>query len=306
MKKYTLGFSAFLLIVVLFAGCRSKILETPAITLTELTKIHRVSATTTPSLAAPLQISASSPTPTRLPTLPAPLQRQLFDILGNNGGCELPCFLGLMPGKTNWQDAKDLLGKFLAGPFMPDAPDNLLGPKTYYRFMFTSYESILQGHFQFDVDADNVIQDVILKADYYAEPEWGPYDKHLSKYSVGEVFRSLGEPDLVYVYYSRANLVYSLTIVYENVKLVIEYTGLAKLVDNEQYRLCPNFGDGDVVAMELAVASSSNSIDVKSLIGYPFWEGSSTTEEASGLSLVEFYRLMMQSKEHACFHVRFH
>lgn len=33
-------------------------------------------------------------------------------MLEKNGGCELPCWWGITPGKTSWQDAAHFLGSF--------------------------------------------------------------------------------------------------------------------------------------------------------------------------------------------------
>ena len=40
------------------------------------------------------------PTLAGLPTLSVDQQLKWYKLLKNNGGCELPCFLGLTPGKT--------------------------------------------------------------------------------------------------------------------------------------------------------------------------------------------------------------
>jgi len=64
-------------------------------------------------------IQNSSNTPTLLPSVEAPLPTlsheaayTRFQELLNNGGCRLPCWWGITPGKTTWNDAQRFLQTF--------------------------------------------------------------------------------------------------------------------------------------------------------------------------------------------------
>ena len=71
-----------------------------------------------------------SPTWTPLPTLPLFDARNLVaDLLENNAGCLLPCWWGIVPGETTWQEAYSMLSPIAISfgdydlPDRPDAPD---------------------------------------------------------------------------------------------------------------------------------------------------------------------------------------
>lgn len=63
------------------------------------------SETATPT-ASPSATSVPTPTFTPLPTLAdAQAQAEILDLLKNNAGCKLPCWWGITPGETTWQEA---------------------------------------------------------------------------------------------------------------------------------------------------------------------------------------------------------
>lgn len=66
--------------------------------------------TVTPSPGAP---ASSSPIPSLLSPLPAEqAQRLAIALLDDNAGCQLPCWWGITPGQTSWQDALKFFSQF--------------------------------------------------------------------------------------------------------------------------------------------------------------------------------------------------
>ena len=54
------------------------------------------------------------PTRTPLPTLlPDEAEALVLDLLETNGGCQLPCWWGIMPGETTWEQASHFLTTFM-------------------------------------------------------------------------------------------------------------------------------------------------------------------------------------------------
>jgi hypothetical protein len=67
--------------------------------------------TQTPFSTSPL---TSTPTWTPVPTLSTEEAHVLVqDLLVNNGGCQLPCWWGIVPGETDWNTAKHFLDTFV-------------------------------------------------------------------------------------------------------------------------------------------------------------------------------------------------
>lgn len=74
-----------------------------------------VSHTLTPGSTATLTLTptTASPAIAAEPTLsPAKAETKLLELLHNNGGCRLPCFLGLTPGQTSRQEVVSFLHMF--------------------------------------------------------------------------------------------------------------------------------------------------------------------------------------------------
>ncbi|MEW5941902.1 MAG: hypothetical protein AB1750_19740, partial [Chloroflexota bacterium] len=97
--------------------------------------------------------------------------------------------------------------------------------------------------------------------------------------------------------------VYSMHVVYENLKMVVALTGRGKEIPNRRYSLCPNLGDGDVSFVTIALVAPNDAIDVKTIFGYPFYDNELPLEEVTNLSLEEFYDLILNG-EPACLDVK--
>lgn len=92
----------------------------PAPTLTP--SAPTLTATSTPSptsgptsTVSPTPTSSVTPEPslTPLPTLsPAEAMRLTRGLLEDNSGCRLPCWWGIIPGETSWQEARQFLAPF--------------------------------------------------------------------------------------------------------------------------------------------------------------------------------------------------
>jgi hypothetical protein len=97
----------FMLATISIAGCVGKPVATVTATVVP-TRIPTLTPTSTPTPEPTLTPSPSpSPTPTSIPSLPPDEARLLFlDLLANNGNCHLPCFWGITPGVSSFQEAQ--------------------------------------------------------------------------------------------------------------------------------------------------------------------------------------------------------
>lgn len=143
MKAYiSQACSLFICLALLLGGCTSPTKSSPTITIEPLlptktpttmayqntsipvstqTQTAAPSLTTTPApsetptytLIPTKTCTPPPPTWTPLPTLSAEDANNLLnDLLENNAGCRLPCFWGIIPGKTTWQEAQNFLETF--------------------------------------------------------------------------------------------------------------------------------------------------------------------------------------------------
>jgi hypothetical protein len=97
---------SIVLISILLAGCTDS-------------QIRPINPTSIPTFAMPTSkptitdVSTVTPNVTSVPILPfEEAQRQSTILLQTNNNCQLPCWWGIIPGKTKWQDAFLLLAPF--------------------------------------------------------------------------------------------------------------------------------------------------------------------------------------------------
>ncbi len=288
----------FTLIVV---GCESS--TSPSQSTSLPTRIGITSTLPSPSPSA-TPTPMPKPTHPPIPTMLYDLQDQLYLLLANNGNCELPCFLGITPGKTTWAEAKLLLEAYsINKPIKYDKSNATATNKQYTASIHTTKDIGLDIKIKLDVNEKDIVTHIDFNVTAYHGGSLAFDDRHLSRYSLREVFRRHGKPDAVYLL-PPERAVYAIHIVYEKLKLVIGLTGRAKELSGGGYELCPNLGDGDIPTMEIALASPADTIDVKTLIGFPFWEDLPPFEETSGMNINEFYQLMIGDQQPACFQVK--
>lgn len=128
-------------------------------------------------------VELSSPTP--YPGLEKDeAHARLIELFETNGGCRFPCWWGIVPGKTTWEEVHALLS-----PFMHSDVDQILGrdDDIVYTFSYYSYENVfIEVQTQSDLPVPDVsIQDVP--------------SEYLSNLNLSHIFQTYGMPDGIYI-----------------------------------------------------------------------------------------------------------
>lgn len=248
----------------------------------------------------PISATASS----SFPMLTSDLQEQLYKYLKDNRGCELPCLLGITPGKTSWADAKSFLETYSVNkPIEVDKAASSQDYKVYYAQIQTSKEISLMLRIRLAVDKNDIVQHINFDATSSRGGSYVGDDQHLSRYSLRELFLKHGAPDAVYMKPIKRGI-YSLHVVYDELKIVVGLTGQAKKDVDGKYRVCPNLGEGNPLSLSIALANSSDPIDAKKLLDYPFYESEISLKDAAELNLDAFYILVSSNESPACFEAK--
>ncbi len=110
MKIPNIILSVSLILLTVLSGCAHSI-ENATIPPPATPLLATSSATSVPSFSPlPTYSPTSEFTPTVAPTLPIDqAQVELLEMLSNNGGCQLPCLWGIVPGKSTYQEAQAIL-----------------------------------------------------------------------------------------------------------------------------------------------------------------------------------------------------
>jgi hypothetical protein len=199
------------------------------------------------------------------PTLAFEIQDQLYDALQTNGGCELPCFLGVQPGKTSIQGAFDIFEPYKRGSILPFTFWGMPPIDGYSIFVDTSKDTTLD--FSLDLMASSgIVQGVIVgfhapvRYDVDKNRREDLTDRHLERYGILDLFRHHGIPDEIYItppHTQDTIAAYGIDVIYNHSQIMGMYSGIAKLDKNGIYELCPSIGDGQVGGFMLIVAAPS-------------------------------------------------
>jgi hypothetical protein len=173
--------------------------------------------------------ATGTPTPTStlttVPTLPAEdARKRLLELLANNGDCRLPCLWGITPGKSNNQEARNILlplssiaefppyfdpskvNGILVGVISPLYVEGDLHLNTRVRYIYGDDGAVSSVYFRvLEEDVEKDPRDPsgkswLSKTPIYDSPTFG---KRVEYYSLSHVLSEQGIPDSVMIYIPR-------------------------------------------------------------------------------------------------------
>jgi hypothetical protein len=223
--------------------------------------------------------------------------QNLIELLETNGGCELPCWWGIVPGETNVESIEPT--------FVP------LGFDWYRDYEELNGNTLYSDYIEFSSEA-GVIQTILVyggagEETYDHNEAWRPY-------AILRILERLGTPEQLYVYYPfrfdpGGMQAYRLFMYYPELGVEIDYLGKAKPLDeNPQWaRACPNILETDEINLFLFQPGTvpdylEQTLPESSLGFIPREEGEMPYdlvdwEQATGRSLDEFVRLFTENSE---------
>lgn len=179
--KYTRGW-LLIIIALILTQCNPNSISQNSTNTTQITPSETGTATHRPTLTPTL---TRTPRPTRTPswtpvaTLP-PEQAQslLAELVETNGGCDYPCWWGIVPGETTWANARELL--------LPIASKTYIGKKgSFYNLTFPipngDYSDTIFSH----ITVEDGIVDIIRTNNVY---------------NIFEMLEVFGKPDQIWVH----------------------------------------------------------------------------------------------------------
>jgi hypothetical protein len=323
----------YFFILVLLQSCSSlkfvteteAIIETPQLAISTQSVQNKVISVPTAtgitvSSRTPTFAATSTPTPaptltwTAIPTLNI-LERdqQLRELMKTNGNCSLPCFWGIEPKEDSWPDFKRLLNRLDL-----QIQDNLVQTVRETRIYdeeFALEEPYFQGSLSFFVDADNKVKifgfsgNDLLQAQYYSiKSVMG--DLGVPTY-VGIDLRLGGQKGIpnevsttVFIAYDEAPTEYWLGKPWG----LFYYTGAAHKFGS-RYRFCPDSmgvadpawpPDSFTFTMQPS-QSVMNTDELAEVTGRTFMPFFPDFESATGVSVKEFYKTIIENDEVVCF-----
>ncbi len=186
-------------------------------------------STQTPFLVQSPISRATSVAPTWIPrpTLsPETAQALVLDLLSNNGGCQLPCWWGIMPGKTSWQEARNFLETL--------SPEIITFSSDFYWVAYKNLPlNVSDGAIGagISIDENGVVQ--TISTDIY--------------YPLIEMLQKHGKPDEIWIFADRQTInpeiPFTIALFYSGQGLLAVYEGTA--AKEEKPQICPDRIGGD-------------------------------------------------------------
>lgn len=310
IKKYAFFSCKMMVVLLTLVGCVtpvSTLPPQPSATLSP-TFLPSPSLTETPS-STPVPMPS---TPTSVPTL-SPVQEQRMKESLQAGGCKLPCYLGITPGKTTLSEARTILenlGASYRGEYKRKLDDGIEYP---YAFVVSGRAgmdetprpdgSIVAIYHSVSLITNNDIVQIIQVGAGTAGPGVSTensiekFREYWSRYMAREIFLQMGPPDQIY-----ADVIdpqwppngRTLFMVYEKRGAVIELYGTGR-----ENNICPQGSEAHFINLRLSLYDPNTKLSIYSNgrtskdLGMPI-------EEAIGVNTKEFYNRVV-SDPSVCF-----
>ena len=210
-----------------------------------------------------------------------------------NGGCKLPCFLGINPGKTTWRNSRQILD-----PFAPAYS------YTYVTLFDATHNVDMGMTFILAPDEDNPTSKVErIEASLTAENMGADsyYARMFETYLPASVMTFLGEPSQVWVKIrsSSGDLAtlgpepeYFLVLFYDQLGFAVQYQWkVEELI--WKWKLCPD--KGTIIILYIATLEKSYSIE-EILLAPPYY----SLEQATDMDVDTFYDTFKDASSQAC------
>jgi len=241
----------------------------------------------------PTKTQTSLPVWIPLPTLtPNDAEKLVRDLLINNGGCRLPCWWGINPGETSWQEANQFLVTF-ATKIEQGTSGVIVENGTTYDV--TDY-SVIYDNNEIVVSVGLFIRDDIVNTIYAGS------DITTSNYQVDQLLSEYGKPDKVliktYTNTPGLGLPFRLVLFYKDYKILAFYEFEAQIEGN-YLRGCPQrtnpwlrLGQADKKwtdeAIDLAISGPDSPNPLRPL------------EEVTNMSIDDFYETFKNPESKSC------
>ena len=241
---------------------------------------------------------------------------RLIDMLNTNQDCDVPCWLGIKPGKTSWETARDLflsLGKSLA--IYSDNTLNLGGVRRvalFGRHDPYPFEYMLEHEIY---EYGGLVSLIGARAQMFGGQPFGELLQDWTRYTANHTLARYGVPSEVLLHYwsDDPDSPYTVGLVYERDGVLVEYEGQVKLLP--EYNLDNSVQVGQAVicldedhinGINVWVRSpwgSTAMSDVFKQLGGNFpkhFNSTPTLEEATGMSLEVFYEKFLEPRPEIC------
>lgn len=232
------------------------------------------------------------------------------ELLKTNGGCNLPCWWGIKPGETSWREA-ELFLRYL-GTTIKET--KLESGAPYYGALLNPKIPEFSLGFVVHERQEGILDTIFVGGNHGSTQNQRDFEAFWEPYSPKEIVRKYKIPSRVLLRASGAggpgnfgSKGYILWIFYDELGFVIRYDG--KVADLPVYHICPELkvGADDIDRIGMTLQYPDNPLPLEWGDGIltislsPGLPPILPIQEAARISLENFYKLLAQNDEPACF-----
>ena len=240
--------------------------------------------------------------------LPEAREAYVLTILETNKGCDLPCFLGITPGESKWEDLRSLVS-----PVYPEenfAPNNNgiyiapfsfnPGNKTYLEITFFGPEALIE-----QIMVDGRIYPSTNRLNYNPA-----FAQVMEQYSLKNTLKRFGVPAQIFLFVHghfepQSGTGAEIVLVYDEIGVMTHYIFgdiVEELVtqnpDTGALRACLAYDQIEMIRLYLQSPDSDEQLSnqLKNVLLEPL-------EKTTDLSIDDFYDLFIMPQQDICFEV---
>ncbi len=311
MKRYLFHSALVCPLLVLLTACGAPVAPTTLVA--KASPSAGLAPTSTPA-QPPASVGTLPPSsmPTAGSYLPTPpsatltadeVKGAVSRLLWSNAGCLLPCWWGIVPGETPWQEVQSLFQSWGELPVQSST-----SPVTSYDIQFTIPESTTQMYQSYNVSADRV--DMIWvsalplsnQGELFGDPQ---FLQTWQRYTLPQLLTTDGAPAQVLLRTSSAGptgtwIPYHLVLFYPQRGMMVRYLGPVE-INGGMIRACPQRSE-----ITLWLWSPTRSLTLQDVSGFDHEfpadqiETFLSLQEATGLTIDQFVQSFSQPDNQLC------
>jgi len=225
------------------------------------------------------------------------------EMLRNNGGCRLPCWWGFTPGETSWETTQTFFTS--RGVTIWD-----YGSTQDYTIVFDIPDRG-HNHDQIYFGEDGTLDRISIHALPPEDENWRymygdpQFAEDWRTYMLPQILGAYGPPSQIFLGTGGAPWSpFDLLLFYPEERFLVEYVGVAEEREGETWRVCPHR-----VEIALHLWSPERSMNLEDIPGVVSSHADDETwgpyplEEATGMSIEQFYQTFSQPGNQTCLDV---
>ncbi len=172
--------------------------------------------------------------------------------------CVLPCYLGITPGETTWEEAQGIMENLGATYADIDVINNLskiiIVRHTYTLNIYSKDNNTVSHIIALDERESMVLRISFSVLEYTRDTNY--IEKYWGRYKLTEILDQFGEPDLVLIRANSNETSYAILLANEEPRIVVRFTGDKKV----EGLMCPVISP--IIWMVFYLTDSSSTEDI--------------------------------------------